>query len=608
MEYYPCGNISEMDLSESEYITAFGQILAGLEHLHGQSIAHRDLKPDNILVTKTPTLKVVIADFGMAKMVRETTMLHTFCGSPKYMAPEVFPGVADGHDTLADIWSLGIMGLEWVFILPRRPPDPRKQKPSPTSGMWLQWVEEWNKRVIDMLNDQDDDLFVSILSHMIRIPATERWSAQRCLEKGFSNGLFSLSKSEGLVTCTNEENPEDLLEVEEVEEVEDDAMTLRAPSNSQERSFNARYDEDERSTIRVAEPYTIGRVRAAVTMIDEYPIMADVFMGAAEQGYCSRTGTHVLPQDSSSSNENTGCAAECVDPAERALAWVNASHMSTREIFHRGDMVYLVIRQQAVEMNKDSCQLNACQIHKIAGRASHHNFKVLRANTIVQKGQGRDLWVPFDDGVFLAQKLGVEEELRPLFELSGRKLPSPENNYFYRSGFRTDTAPDGFAILWYNDHAIFYRPAEKQINATQVFKANGRNRSSLANFLKKNAAMARDVRNDHPRTQGTYIRLADAEVLCRHLGISFVELGIPVDLELNKEREQMHGANERMVRKATIQRQRSKSTASGSIQTPAGTLSGRNSPDDSKSIYTDCWLDPCHPLGRGSSTTAQSPA
>lgn len=50
MEYFRAGNISDLDIQEDDYISAYGQILSRLGHLHSKGIVHRDLKPENILV------------------------------------------------------------------------------------------------------------------------------------------------------------------------------------------------------------------------------------------------------------------------------------------------------------------------------------------------------------------------------------------------------------------------------------------------------------------------------------------------------------------------------------------------------------------------------
>ena len=104
MDYYDLGNFMETAVAYDQYLTAVGQVLDGLDHLHAKGLAHRDLKPENLLIEKVPLFKVFITGFGLSKVVTDTTLLRTFCGTLKYFAPEVFPGISDCYRPSTDIW------------------------------------------------------------------------------------------------------------------------------------------------------------------------------------------------------------------------------------------------------------------------------------------------------------------------------------------------------------------------------------------------------------------------------------------------------------------------------------------------------------------------
>ena len=68
----------------------FRQLISGVEHCHRQGVCHRDLKPENLLLDSRARLK--ISDFGLSALygsAHSAPLLHTTCGTPNYVAPEV---------------------------------------------------------------------------------------------------------------------------------------------------------------------------------------------------------------------------------------------------------------------------------------------------------------------------------------------------------------------------------------------------------------------------------------------------------------------------------------------------------------------------------------
>ena len=96
------------------------QIGRATEHAHGQGIIHRDLRPANVLVSESGTLKV--ADFGTSRFLEIAAHGTTVIGSPPYMAPEQFRGEAV---FASDLYSLGITMYQMLTgVLPYDTPAP----------------------------------------------------------------------------------------------------------------------------------------------------------------------------------------------------------------------------------------------------------------------------------------------------------------------------------------------------------------------------------------------------------------------------------------------------------------------------------------------------
>ena len=86
------------------------QIVMALRHIHSRSVAHRDVKPENMVMVGDD---LKLCDFGLACICTDNERRHTMCGTPNYMAPEMFRRLASGYDgPSVDVWSLGVLAYE----------------------------------------------------------------------------------------------------------------------------------------------------------------------------------------------------------------------------------------------------------------------------------------------------------------------------------------------------------------------------------------------------------------------------------------------------------------------------------------------------------------
>ncbi|KAI8638243.1 kinase-like domain-containing protein [Parasitella parasitica] len=133
----------------------FKEMMLGIEYLHANDIVHRDIKPDNLLLSKENVLKIV--DFGVSEMfVKGNDKLKKSAGSPAFMAPELCTarhGEVSGKAT--DIWSMGVTLYCMIY-----------GKTPFTSGNLLELYEMIKEAPIEYGGDHSDnllDLFHRIL-------------------------------------------------------------------------------------------------------------------------------------------------------------------------------------------------------------------------------------------------------------------------------------------------------------------------------------------------------------------------------------------------------------------------------------------------------------
>ena len=146
------------------------QMLHALIYIHDQKIIHRDIKPDNVLYDEAGNF--YLADFGLSK---DENWTHSTVGTREYAAPEVFE-TSMTQTTKMDIWSLGVLVLKALDIMPRFPYRNTNDMKRDQNGQ--QWYDCVVKHAKECMPE---------IVPMLRINSWRRYSAKRCLTYIFAD-------------------------------------------------------------------------------------------------------------------------------------------------------------------------------------------------------------------------------------------------------------------------------------------------------------------------------------------------------------------------------------------------------------------------------------
>ena len=118
MELCSSGNLSNYikqhrSLPETTCRYFLRQLSSALKYMRSKNVSHFDLKPQNLLITRTPQLTLKVADFGFAQHLGSDEQNTAVKGSPLYMAPEIL--LERCYNAKADLWSIGVILYECLF-------------------------------------------------------------------------------------------------------------------------------------------------------------------------------------------------------------------------------------------------------------------------------------------------------------------------------------------------------------------------------------------------------------------------------------------------------------------------------------------------------------
>ncbi|KAL4574703.1 hypothetical protein LXL04_021539 [Taraxacum kok-saghyz] len=155
--------------SESEAFSVFSPLISAISYCHRLGIAHRDIKPDNVLFDSRGKLK--LADFGSAEWfgMNEWTTMTGVVGTPYYVAPEVLSGRE--YNEKVDVWSAGVI----LYIMLAGVPPFYGETPTETFQAVLRSNLRFPTRIFRSVSPEAKDL----LRKMLCKDVSRRFSAEQ---------------------------------------------------------------------------------------------------------------------------------------------------------------------------------------------------------------------------------------------------------------------------------------------------------------------------------------------------------------------------------------------------------------------------------------------
>ena len=156
------------------------QMVNGIQHMHSKGVCHRDLKPDNLLLSsKDKDAKLKIADFGESAPLdgwHDEGFLSSYVGTRQYMAPEIIetsikPGFYDGPKT--DVYSAGIILMQLVMGFHPFNNGPAIEENKLYKGYLKDQAKYWGA-IEKSLNGDLSDEFKDLANQMISLDPDQR--------------------------------------------------------------------------------------------------------------------------------------------------------------------------------------------------------------------------------------------------------------------------------------------------------------------------------------------------------------------------------------------------------------------------------------------------
>jgi serine/threonine protein kinase len=185
MDLMEGGDVFERIVQKTQYTEVDARklaryLLTGVEYIHHRGVAHRDLKPQNILLSSRANDNAIkIADFSFSKRVHTPKSLFTRCGTPTYVAPEILKN--HPHDEICDMWSVGvIIYVALVGYPPFIEEDQRVLFRKVRLGEYCFFEEDW----IGISQEARD-----LITRVLQVDPDQRLSASQALKHEWITGI-----------------------------------------------------------------------------------------------------------------------------------------------------------------------------------------------------------------------------------------------------------------------------------------------------------------------------------------------------------------------------------------------------------------------------------
>eukprot|EP00573_Skeletonema_grethae_P002648 CAMPEP_0201690804 /NCGR_PEP_ID=MMETSP0578-20130828/4125_1 /ASSEMBLY_ACC=CAM_ASM_000663 /TAXON_ID=267565 /ORGANISM="Skeletonema grethea, Strain CCMP 1804" /LENGTH=465 /DNA_ID=CAMNT_0048175863 /DNA_START=203 /DNA_END=1600 /DNA_ORIENTATION=+ len=170
-------------LTEEEAARIVRKVTDALVYMHSKNVIHRDLKPENLLLARKPRssqdVDVKIIDFGLSKILVDTSVASTFLGTRGYLAPEIIQ--RRQYTKSVDAWALGV--IVFVLLCGCLPFDDDCQNIPSSLELskrftlrFPRWAKDLSKSAKDLLN------------HLLDIDSRRRYTAEQALEHPWVRG------------------------------------------------------------------------------------------------------------------------------------------------------------------------------------------------------------------------------------------------------------------------------------------------------------------------------------------------------------------------------------------------------------------------------------